>query len=35
MEPDDWLLDEDAIDWLDPEDAPTREESALAEWEEC
>lgn len=32
MNPDDLLLDLDADDWLDPEDAPLRAESALAEW---
>ena len=32
MNPDDMLLDPDAIDWLDPEDAPLRSESALADW---
>jgi len=32
MNPDDLLLDEDAIDWLDPIDAPLRADSALDEW---
>lgn len=32
MNPDDLLLDEDALDWLDPADEVLRMDSALAEW---
>lgn len=33
MNPDDLLLDEDAIDWLDPIDEVLRMDSAISEWE--